>query len=205
MSDGLSRQHLCVTGLRSTGKSTVARRLAAILRVDAHDTDELTASILARAGISWLEEMRLRRYDRIYRAIETGLRGVFARPGAVTSAGWGCLKASPIRHLLTSRTLLIGLTPSLDPDVAARVLYPRERSRPHFAHLDDDQLYALCRADAAEGNAVLERCCHELVETGDDRPEGVFERALAILRRRALAPSLDGWRRPEVARPAASR
>lgn len=159
--------HLCVTGLRSVGKTTVARRLAAQLRRPHYDTDELVKEALAEAGTSFESAMSAERYELIYRAMEPLLRETLGTDTKIVlSAASGCLFDPALRDLLRASSLLVGLLPDRSPARTARLLLERERERKHFAHLSADKLLRWVERDAHEAMGVMNGSCHGLIVVG---------------------------------------
>jgi shikimate kinase len=162
--------YICITGLRSVGKSTLAQSLADQLGLSYHDTDVMADRRLTQNGSSFLDEMKQRRHHQIYEAILSALPMALDDPhGCVIAAGWGCFQQPKLAKLLTDSTFVVAVIPSADPEQAAAQLYPRERLRPHFDYLNDADLMELCKRDAQNGIALLAQHSHTtlLVDSGD--------------------------------------
>jgi len=111
------RRYVVLVGFMAAGKSTVGRRLAALLGVDFVDTDALVAAahgpipeIFARAG-----EARFRAYEH------EAVLATLARPPCVVSVGGGALT-----HDETHATLALAAT-RVYLCVSARTLLARLR------------------------------------------------------------------------------
>lgn len=174
--------YVCITGLRSVGKSTLARSLAHNRRLSFYDTDTMADRWLAQNGLSFLAEMQQRRYSRIYDAVLSSLPEALDDPnGSVIAAGWGCFQHPRLARVLADRTFVVAVLPAIDPKRAAEALYPRERLRPHFYYLHDDDLMELCVRDAQDGIALLARHCHVILLTGTSGAEIVYNQTQTLL------------------------
>ena len=174
--------NICITGLRSIGKSTLALNLAQARGSSFHDTDIMADRWLAQNGSSFLDEMMRQRYHSIYDAILSGLPAALDDPsGSVVAAGWGCFQDPRIADVLVGRSFVVAVIPCADPERAAEALYPRERLRPHFDHLPDEELMELCRRDARNGIALLTKRCHARLLVGSSNAETIQSQIQALL------------------------
>ncbi len=173
---------IVLVGLRATGKSTVATRVAALLGRAAVDTDELVA---ARAGASPDELLRSGR-EGAFRELERGVLAELAGADElVIATGGGAALAGGAFHALAAGALTVLL------DARDDVLLARLAAVPRAA------LSALAPADElarqrAERMDLLRAAARVVLDTSDAAPDETADDVVAAYEREMPGPPSPG-------------
>jgi len=156
---------IALVGLPGAGKTTVGRRLAALLGLPFADSD---AEIEAAAGLG-VAEIFERRGEAHFRMLERGaIAGLVDGPARVIATGGGAFIDPATRALLLERCTVVWL------DGEPALLAARATGRPLLA--GDDPEAALARLAAARNPIYAE--AHVRIARG----EGAVERIVEALR-----------------------
>jgi hypothetical protein len=134
------RRHIIVTGIPASGKSTVGQAVAAALRLEMLDKDEILEALFNSRGVGnadWRRELS--------RAADEELKQKARRSeGAVISSWWhhpasNVDTGTPVEWLSSLSGVAIELQCVCSPNIAAERFMTRQR---HEGHLDRYKTYA---------------------------------------------------------------
>lgn len=174
--------NIFLVGMMASGKTTIGRKLAALLGFDFQDTDHLVEE-RAGADISWIFDMEGEDgfRDREQAAIEQAT----ARTGVVLATGGGAVLRETNRRRLRERGAVVYLEAAADVIVERA---GRDRRRPL---LDVDDLPKRVRSLLRERAPLYASVAHVTVAT-DRRPARVIAQQVAD----TVAASQRVWRAP---------
>ena len=173
---------IVLIGFMGSGKTTVARMLAARLGLPYVDTD---AAIERHEGRSIADIFRTDGEDYLRSIERTAVAGALAGHDAVVSLGGGSVMDPDVRSWLQPH---VTVWLDVEPATAAQRAGADPWTRPLLVSTDPVALYA-------ERRPVYEEAADVTVDTTNLRPEEVAGRIAADLQPDALAPRVDGTRR----------
>lgn len=191
-----ARPALVLTGPRSVGKTTVAKLLAERLGMPWYDTD-----VLVNDGLSarfdealappqqpdaplphLVAAMKQGRFDWIATVLQESCKALAAsRSNHVLAAAGGAFAYPEVVGALHEGGLVVGLVPSMDATESAKVLFGRERQRPHFRGVPDAELLDRCRDHVAQVLELLDKEADNVLCVGDDGPDAVADSLIGTL------------------------
>ncbi|MDH4227430.1 MAG: shikimate kinase [Deltaproteobacteria bacterium] len=149
--------NLILTGFMGTGKSTVARRLAAVLSMRHVDTDDMVEASAGRK----IKDIFASEGEAAFRALEReALKDALLGDGAVVSTGGGALVTAESRAIAKTRGTVVCLTATVET-ILKRV--GRNDERPLLKGSPDDVRARITELLDAREEAYLD--AHIVVDT----------------------------------------
>jgi shikimate kinase len=169
--------NITITGPRSVGKTTTAILLAEKIRMNYISGDELMDKILEPYG-GLSKVLRDKRTDIIDKYAYYRCEQALKNDNTIFDLAGGALKTKDgekIKTLLTKKSLVIGLLPSLNDIVSLDILYKRERERIHFKEMSDADLKEKVRRNYQEIKAHLKEITKNIIYTGAMNPSKIVD------------------------------
>jgi shikimate kinase len=160
--------NLVLTGFMGTGKSTVGRRIADLLRVPFFDVDD---TIKRQAGQT-IAEIFKTQGEAAFRVLETtAIQELSMHDKAVIAAGGGSLLNAKNREFLEKRGIMVCLTAStgtlLDrlKDDLTRPLIAGENPQERIERLQQErqQIYSMCPIQIDTDGKTIDQVAQEVV------------------------------------------
>lgn len=170
--------NIVLIGMRGSGKTAVGRLLAARLRREFIETDEL---IVQRVGLSIPDIVRESGWERFRREEAQVVQEVSGRDGAVIATGGGVVVKEKNIQQLRRKGKLFWLKAGLD------ALLARTGDDPYRPSLTGKPFREDMESVLTERTPIYERSADFIVDAEGKTPEQVVEEIVEILTERGLA------------------
>ncbi|MBD3209048.1 hypothetical protein GF367_01355 [Candidatus Woesearchaeota archaeon] len=182
---------ITITGPRSVGKTTTAILLAEQLGYDYVSGDEVMDKELKPFG--GLEKcMKDERDDIINNRILPCARKALQQEKTIFDQAGGALTVEEnnigeeFQQLLRTKTFVIGLLPSMNDEQAIGFLFQRERHRPHFHHVSDEELKAIVQKHYRKVKQAIHEVTKHIIYTARLNPQEVIDCCKDIIKGKSL-------------------
>lgn len=172
-----------LTGPRSSGKSTVGKLLAPKLKVDyISSDDEMDLLLKEHGGIDGATKAGKK--ELLGKTAKQYITDVATKNNYLLDLAGGALRPYYNKYfqLLKKQAKIISIIPSTDTTKTIDILYARERQRPHFNNLTDEELLAKTKKDYEKIREQLQTECDILIITENKTPQEIVTEILQALK-----------------------
>lgn len=173
---------ITITGPRSVGKSTVSKIVAQKMGMEYISSDQIGEDAFkAHGGLDKAiksgkveESIKNGGYTIIIDVYDKKDNFIFDLSGGAFGSSKTLAEASlKVRTKAKEKSIIIGLLPSKDEQESVKILFEREKERPHFKEMDKNELFEKTKSSYSKFPALFEQFANFTVYTKDKKPESI--------------------------------
>ncbi|MBM3232464.1 hypothetical protein FJZ21_03770 [Candidatus Pacearchaeota archaeon] len=172
---------ITITGPRSIGKTTISKLVAKKLGLEYISTDEIGEEVFKKHGgldkamKSGIVEESIKKggYGRITNIYETKDNFVFDLSGGSFSSDKLPEATEKVRNCAKKHSIIVGLLPSENSEESIKLLFEREKERPHFKEMDKKELMEKTIRSFNRFPPLFEKFCNLVIYTKGKTPDKI--------------------------------
>lgn len=182
---------ITITGPRSIGKTTISKLVAKKLGLEYISSDQIGEDAFKNQGgldkaiKSGMVEESIKKggYEMITKVYETKDNFVFDLSGGSFSSDKLAEATEKVRNCAKKHSIVIGLLPSKDTEESIKILFEREKERPHFKEMDKTQLMEKTVRSFNRFPTLFDKFCKSVVYTKGKTPEKIADEIVNNLKK----------------------
>lgn len=180
---------ITITGPRSIGKSTISKLVAKKLSLPYISSDEIGEKYFEKQG-GLDKAIKSGVIDKFIKEEAYSLiKAQYKKDNFVIDLSGGSISSrkhpevsEELRKLIKSKSIVIGLLPSENPQESIDLLFSREQHRVHFKSIPKEELFKKVEDDYHKFPSLFKSFAHHIVYTLNKSPDKIADEIIQYLK-----------------------